>query len=78
MIKQTIHQLVITAEDRLGEFERILRIIRHRGGYIHHLTMESDGSTLTLKLALTSERAIESIVNQIAKLANVLSAMKVN
>ncbi|MDF7670007.1 acetolactate synthase 2 small subunit [Orbaceae bacterium ESL0721] len=72
------HQLTITAHDRLGELERILRVIRHRGGAIDQLTMAREGTTFTLNVVLTTERAIESLVNQIAKLANVLSVLKVN
>lgn len=69
--KQNRYQLTVHAYDRLGELERILRVIRHRGGHINRLTMQSDNAIFTLNIQLSTERAIETIESQITKLANV-------
>ncbi|MDF7668003.1 acetolactate synthase 2 small subunit [Orbaceae bacterium ESL0727] len=72
------YQLHIQAYDRLGELERILRVIRHRGGHIHALTMQSDeNGRFSMQVTLTTERAIETLGNQIAKLANVLDVNEI-
>lgn len=72
------YQLHIQAYDRLGELERILRVIRHRGGHINTLTMQTkENGCFSLTVALTSKKAIKILENQIAKLANVLEVSEI-
>lgn len=69
------YQLVIKAYDRPGTIERILRVIRHRGGYIKSLNMsvESNYCVLTCELVRSKTKAL--ILNQLIKLADVISVV---
>lgn len=68
------HQFTITAYDKLGTLERILRVIRHRGGHIKQMQMHAkDDQILSLSLALTTKRPISALLNQIDKLVDVIS-----
>lgn len=68
------HQFTITAYDKLGTLERILRVIRHRGGHIKQMQMQTkDDQILSLSLALTTKRPITALLNQIDKLVDVIS-----
>lgn len=68
------HQFTITAYDKLGTLERILRVIRHRGGHIKQMQMQTkDDQILSLSLALTTKRPISALLNQINKLVDVIS-----
>ncbi|OCG00624.1 acetolactate synthase 2 small subunit [Gilliamella sp. wkB308] len=68
------HQFTITAYDKLGTLERILRVIRHRGGHIKQMQMQTkDDQILSLSLALTTKRPISALLNQIDKLVDVIS-----
>ncbi|NUE96979.1 acetolactate synthase 2 small subunit [Gilliamella sp. ESL0232] len=73
MNKQTQYQLVIKAYDKLGALERILRVIRHRGGYIKSMQMQTvENNILIMTLILTTERAFSTLQNQVAKLEDVI------
>lgn len=68
------HQFTIIAYDKLGTLERILRVIRHRGGHIKQIQMQTkDDQILSLSLALTTKRPISALLNQIDKLVDVIS-----
>ncbi|MFQ1040740.1 acetolactate synthase 2 small subunit [Gilliamella sp. CG16] len=68
------HQFTITVYDKLGTLERILRVIRHRGGHIKQMQMQTkDDQILSLSLALTTKRPISALLNQIDKLVDVIS-----
>ena len=74
MNQKATHQFTITAHDKLGSLERILRVVRHRGGHIEQMQMQSiDNQLFTLTLTLTTERTLSSLQNQITKLEDVIS-----
>lgn len=74
MNKQTQHQLTIKAYDKLGSLERILRVIRHRGGHIESMQMQTiENNLMILTLRLTIERSLSMFQNQVSKLENVIS-----
>ena len=73
MNEQTQYQLVIKAYDNLGALERILRIIRHRGGHIKSMQMQTiENNILIMTLILTTERSFSTLQNQVAKLEDVI------
>ncbi|OCG28632.1 hypothetical protein A9G11_10425 [Gilliamella sp. wkB108] len=68
------HKLTMKAYDKLGTLERILRVIRHRGGHIESLQMQLDAEQiLTLTLELTTDRSISALQNQLLKLVDIIS-----
>lgn len=80
------YQLLIKANYRLGVLERILRVVRHRGGYITAMTMsEVDDKMMKLTLDLSSINTSSSthtlsntntkrtVVSQLSKLADIIS-----
>ncbi|MCX8663531.1 acetolactate synthase 2 small subunit [Gilliamella sp. B2911] len=74
MNQKATHQFTITANDKLGSLERILRVVRHRGGHIEQMQMQSiDNQLFTLTLTLTTERTLSSLQNQITKLEDVIT-----
>ncbi|KFA58670.1 hypothetical protein A9G48_08760 [Gilliamella sp. wkB18] len=73
-MSETPYQLTIKADNKLGTLERILRVIRHRGGHIKKMQMHTiDNHTFILSLTLATERAISTLQNQVAKLVDVIS-----
>lgn len=65
---------IIKAHYRLGVLERILRVVRHRGGYIKAMDMqENSDKTLNLNLALTSDRPAALLYAQLNKLLDIIS-----
>lgn len=67
------HQFTIKANDKLGSLERILRVVRHRGGHIKQMQMQSiDNHLFILNLTLTTERSLSSLQSQISKLEDVI------
>ena len=73
MNQKATHQFTITAHDKLGSLERILRVVRHRGGHIEQMQMQSiDNRLFSLILTLTTERMLSSLQNQIIKLEDVI------
>ncbi|OCG10098.1 MULTISPECIES: acetolactate synthase 2 small subunit [unclassified Gilliamella] len=74
MNEQAQYQLAIKAYDKLGSLERILRVIRHRGGHIQSMQMQTiENNTLTMTLILTTERPLSTLQNQVAKLEDVIA-----
>jgi acetolactate synthase II small subunit len=74
MNQKTTHQFTITANDKLGSLERILRVVRHRGGHIEQMQMQTtDNHLFTLTLTLSTERTLSSLQNQITKLEDVIT-----
>ncbi|NUF26630.1 acetolactate synthase, small subunit [Gilliamella bombicola] len=74
MNEQTQYQLTIKAHDNLGTLERILRVIRHRGGNIKSMQMQTiENNTLIMTLKLTTERTLSTLQNQVAKLEDVIA-----
>lgn len=74
MNQQTQHQLTIKANDKLGTLERILRVIRHRGGHIKSMQMQTtENNTIIMTLQLTTERSLSTLQNQVAKLEDVIT-----
>lgn len=74
MNQQTQHQLTIKAYDTLGTLERILRVVRHRGGHIESMQMQTiENNLLILILKLTIKRDLSMLQNQVAKLEDVIS-----
>ena len=75
MNQKATHQFTITAHDKLGSLERILRVVRHRGGHIEQMQMQMqsiDNRLFSLILTLTTERTLSSLQNQIIKLEDVI------
>lgn len=74
MNKTFKYQLSIKAYDRLAIIERILRVIRHRGGHIENMQMQiMENQVLALSIVLTTERSISALQNQLTKLFDVIS-----
>lgn len=68
------YQLAITAHDRPGSLERILRVIRHRGGKILSMNMQAESTQqISLNFELADSRAKEQMTNQLIKLADILA-----
>lgn len=68
------YQLSITAYDRLGSLERILRVIRHRGGKIITMNMHAiENGQLSLTFNLVDGKVIEQVISQLAKLADIVT-----
>ncbi|QIQ21911.1 acetolactate synthase 2 small subunit [Zophobihabitans entericus] len=73
-MKTKQYNFMIKAYYRLGVLERMLRVIRHRGGYIHQMQMaESGAETLELSLTLSTERPPELLQAQLNKLVDVIT-----
>lgn len=68
------YQLSITAYDRLGSLERILRVIRHRGGKIIAMNMHvTEDGQVSLTFNLVDGKVAGQIINQLAKLADIVT-----
>jgi acetolactate synthase II small subunit len=68
-----LNQLTIMAHNHLGVLERILRVIRHRGGRITAINMQlRESNIININMVLESQRSIELIKNQLAKLVDVI------
>lgn len=67
------HQLCVIARFRPEVFERILRVVRHRGFRLSSMSMteENQGSRVNMLLTVTSERSIDLLSNQLSKLMDV-------
>lgn len=68
------YQFQIKAHDNLGAMERILRVVRHRGGRIAQLNMQAHSDHyFDLTIILQASRPAEFIRAQVAKLVDVIS-----
>ena len=67
------YQFIIKANKRPETLERLLRVIRHRGFEVLSLNAENNGSEITLNVTVQSERAVELLLNQLAKLSDVVT-----
>ncbi|WP_081297880.1 MULTISPECIES: acetolactate synthase 2 small subunit [unclassified Gilliamella] len=74
MNEQMQHQLTIKAYDKLGSLERILRVLRHRGGHITSMQMQTiENNLLILTITLTTERWLSTLQKQVEKLEDVIA-----
>ncbi|WP_392559101.1 acetolactate synthase 2 small subunit [Orbus mooreae] len=68
------YQLMIKAYDRPGSLERILRVIRHRGGKIKTMNMQVESTQqLSVNFELVDSRVKEQLANQLIKLADIVT-----
>ncbi|PJG83627.1 acetolactate synthase 2 small subunit [Caviibacterium pharyngocola] len=63
--------LSIIANKRPETLERLLRVMRHRGFEVIKLQTETQDQRIYLQLRLQSEREIDLLRNQLAKLPDV-------
>ena len=62
----------LIAQHRPEVLERILRVIRLRGFTVTHLEMALMKTQVQLKISVGSERTFDLLVNQLAKLQDVM------
>ena len=67
------YQLEIIARHRPEVLERILRVARHRGFTVTTMDMTLIESQVRLKITVKSDRTLDLLVNQLAKLPDVLN-----
>jgi len=68
------YQLAITAYDRPGSLERILRVIRHRGGKILMMNMQViSAEQFMLSFKLADSKLKLQMINQLTKLADIVT-----
>lgn len=65
-------ELTIVAHHRPEVLERILRVIRHRGFVVNTMNMKLDNEKVWLDIQVTSSREISLLINQLAKLYDVV------
>lgn len=63
----------LIAQHRPEVLERILRVIRHRGFTVTKMEMALVETQVQLKITVKSDRTFDLLVNQLAKLPNVLN-----
>lgn len=70
-----IHRVDIDAVNRPAVVERILRVARHRGFLLQQmsLTTYADEEKCRVSVTVKSERAIQQLLAQLARLVDVLS-----
>lgn len=68
------HQVTIFAQPRPELLERVLRVVRHRGFQLSAINMapQSDCQELRITVTVASERPIQLLLSQLAKLIDVL------
>ena len=66
------HQIDLTAQHRPEVLERILRVTRHRGFTVTTMEMTLIETQVRLKITVKSDRTLDLLVNQLAKLPDVL------
>ena len=66
------YQIEVVAQHRIEVLERILRVVRHRGFIVTKMVMTLIESQVRLKITVKSDRTLELLVNQLAKLPDVL------
>ena len=62
----------LTAQHRPEVLERVLRVIRLRGFTVTNMDMALVDTQVRLKITVKSDRTLELLVNQLAKLPDVL------
>ncbi|MDH2925951.1 acetolactate synthase 2 small subunit [Lonepinella koalarum] len=67
-----LHELTIVANHSPEVLERILRVIRLRGYTVTQLTMKLENGKVWLDIYTTSKREIHLLLNQLAKLHDVV------
>ena len=66
------YKLELVARHRPEVLERILRVTRHRGFTVTTMEMTLIETQVRLKITVKSNRTLELLVNQLAKLPDVL------
>ncbi|KAA5522320.1 MULTISPECIES: acetolactate synthase 2 small subunit [Haemophilus] len=66
------YKLELVVRHRPEVLERILRVARHRGFTVTTMDMTLIESQVRLKITVKSDRTLELLVNQLAKLPDVL------
>lgn len=68
------YQLIVKAYDRPGTLERILRVIRHRGGNIQSMNMNvAPSQQLLITFEFINSKNKTQIINQLLKLADIVA-----
>ena len=62
----------LIAQHRPEVLERILRVIRHRGFTVTNMDMALVETQVQLKITVKSDRTFDLLVNQLAKLPDVI------
>ena len=62
----------LTAQHRPEVLERVLRVIRLRGFTVTYMEMTLVDTQVRLKITVKSDRTFDLLVNQLAKLPNVI------
>ena len=66
------HQIDLTAQHRPEVFERILRVVRHRGFTVTQMDMQLIDDKVRLKFTVKSDRTLDLLVSQLEKLPDVI------
>ena len=66
------YTLKLTAQHRPEVLERVLRVIRLRGFTVTNMDMALVDTQVQLKITVKSDRTFDLLVNQLAKLPDVL------
>lgn len=66
------YQLSIRANKRPETLERLLRVIRHRGFEVLTLNTDNQDNQINFQATVQSKRDIHLLLNQLAKLPDVL------
>lgn len=66
-------QLTITAKPTLGIIERIMRVIRHRGGEMTECHLKQNQHEIIMNMTISSPRESYLFANQLKKLMNIQS-----
>ncbi|MDU8925057.1 acetolactate synthase 2 small subunit [Pasteurellaceae bacterium LIM206] len=70
------NELTLIAHHRPETLERILRVVRHRGFTVVGMKMRLEGEKIWLDFSVTSPREIHLLINQLAKLYDVIDVAK--
>ena len=66
------YKIELVARHRPEVLERILRVARHRGFIVTTMEMTLIETQVQLKITVKSDRTFDLLVNQLAKLPNVI------
>lgn len=68
------YQLIINAHNRPGSLERILRVIRHRGGIITKMDMQVESAVFfSARFELENSKSKQQISDQLKKLVDIVT-----